>query len=76
MTGDVADELDDVSEVVLVAGVVLARVRLEEVVAGGQREGHAGRGPDVGGGAVPRSEEDLQRAVLAGLDVLSEVMVL
>ena len=73
---DDADQLDDVCEVVLVPAVVLARVRLEQVVPGGQLEGHAGGGPDVCRGPVAGAEQHLQRAVLPGLDILRVVVVL
>ena len=73
---DDADQLDDVGEVVLVPAVVLARVRLEQVVPGGQLEGHAGRAPDVCRGPVAGAEQHLQRAVLPGLDILRVVVVL
>ena len=76
MTGNVADELDDVREVVLVARVVLARVRLEEVVARRHLEGHARRRPDVGRRAVPGAQQHLEAAVLPRLDVLREVVIL
>ena len=52
MAGDVAGQLDNVGEVVLVPCVVLAGVRLEEVVPRGQLESHAGSGPDVRRSAV------------------------
>ena len=73
---DDADQLDDVCEVVLVPAVVLARVRLEQVVPGGELEGHAGRAPDVCRGPVAGAEQHLQRAVLPGLDILRVVVVL
>lgn len=37
---------------------------------------HAGGAPDVRRGAVTRSDQDLDGAVLSGLDVLGEVLVL
>ena len=52
--GDDAAQLDDVGEVVLVPGVVVAGVRLEQVVPCGQLEGHARRGPNVRRRSVPR----------------------
>ena len=74
--GDDAAQLDDVGEVVLVPGVVVAGVGLEQVVTGGHLEGHARGRPDVGRGTVPSPEEDLQTPVLSGLDVVSEMVVL
>ena len=76
MAGNVAEELDDVREVVLVARAVLARVRLEEVVARRHLEGHARRRPDVGRRTVPGAQQHLQAPVLPRLDVLREVVVL
>ena len=73
---DDADQLDDVGEVVLVPAVVLARVRLEEVVARRHLEGHARRRPDVGRRTVPGAQQHLQAPVLPRLDVLREVVVL
>ena len=61
---------------VLVPGVIVPRVRLEQVVTGGHLEGHAGRRPDIGRRPVSGAEKDLQAAVLPCLDVLREVMVL
>ena len=72
----ISHELYDVRDVVLVPAVVVARVGLEQVVARGQLEGHAGRGPDVCRGPVPGAQQHLQTAVLPGLDVLREVVVL
>ena len=71
-----SNELYDVCQVVLVPGVVVAGVALEQVVTGGHLEGHARGRPDVGGGTVPSPEEDLQTPVLPGLDVVSEMVVL
>ena len=76
VTGNVAEELNDVREVVLVARVVLARVRLEEVVAGRHLESHARRRPDVGRGAISCAQQDLEAAVLSRLDVFREVVIL
>ena len=45
-----------------VSARLLTGVWLEEIVAGGELEGHAGGGPDVGGGAVARSQQHLQRS--------------
>lgn len=39
MAGDLAEQLNDVGEMVLVAGVVSPTVRLKQVVAGGQLKG-------------------------------------
>ena len=58
----------------LVSGVIIPRVRLKQVVPGGELEGHAGRGPDVGRGVVAGAQEDLQGPVLPGLDVLRVVV--
>ena len=44
---------DDVRQVVLVPAVVLPGVRLEQVIPGGELEGHAGSAPDVRGRAIP-----------------------
>ena len=76
MTGNVADELDNMREVVLVARVVLARVRLEEVVAGRHLESHARRRPNVGRGSISCAQQDLETAVLSRLDVFREVVIL
>ena len=76
MSRYITDELDNVGQVVLVPGVVLARVGFEEVVAGGKLEGHTRGRPNVGGGSVPRTQQDLQTAVLPRLDILSEVVIL
>ena len=76
MPGYGSNELYDVCQMVLVPGVVVAGVGLEQVVTGGHLEGHARGRPDVGGGTVPSSEEDLQTPVLPGLDVVSEMVVL
>lgn len=73
--GNVAQQLDDVRQMVLVARVPVARVRLEQVVAGRQLEGHAGDAPHVGRGAVAGADQHLQRPVLARLYVLGEVLV-
>lgn len=70
------DELNDVGEVILISGVVFARVGLEEIVASGHLEGHAGGGPDVGRGTVARTQEHLQTAILPGLNVLGKVVIL
>jgi len=50
-------------------------MRLEQVVACGKLESHAGQRPQVGACRVAGAEDDLQRAVLARLDVLGEVVV-
>ncbi len=50
---NVAEELADVRQVILVPGVVFARVGLKQVVSGGHLESHAGDGPDVCGRVVP-----------------------
>ncbi len=76
MPRDVPNQLNDVSQVVFVPGVVLTRVRLKEIVSRGHLKGHAGGRPDVGGRAIARTKEDLQTAVLASLDVFGEVVVL
>merc|ERR550517_2046530 len=74
--GDVADELYDVSQVVLVPRVLLPRVRLKQVVSSSEFKGHAGTGPDVSWGTIASSKQDLQGAILARLDVLGEVVLL
>ena len=74
--GDHPTQLDDVGEVVLVPGVVVPGVGLEQVVPRGQLEGHTGRGPDVCRRSVPRPQQHLQRSVLSGLDILRVVMIL
>jgi hypothetical protein len=71
---DGAHQLNDVSQVVLVSGVVFAAVRLKQVVTCGQLKGHASRRPDVGRGSVPGAEEDLEASILPGLDVLCKVV--
>ena len=43
---------DDVRQVILVPAVVVPGVRLEQVVPGGELEGHAGRAPDIRGGSL------------------------
>ena len=73
---DDADQLDDVGEVVLVPGVVVPGVGLEQVVPRSQLEGHTGRRPDVSRRSVPRPQQHLQRSVLSGLDILRVVMIL
>ena len=45
---DLAQQLNDVGQVVFVAGVVLPGVRFKEVIAGGQLEGHTRGAPYVG----------------------------
>ena len=76
MSWYVSDELYDVCQVVLVPGVVFSRVRLKQVIAGRHLEGHARRGPDVCGGPVPSAQQNLQRPILTGLNVLCEVVIL
>ena len=75
LVGHRAEELDDVRDVVFVARVVLARVRLEQVVAGGQLERHARQAPQVGAGRVAGAEYHFERAVLTRLYVLGEVVI-
>ena len=50
-------------------------MRLDQVVAGGQLEGHARERPEIGGRTVARAEYDLERAVLTRLYVLGEVVI-
>lgn len=69
-------EFDNVREMVLIPGVIVSTVRLEQVVAGGHFERHAGCGPNVGRRSVPGAKQDLKTSVLAGLDVLREVVML
>lgn len=71
-----AQQLDDVRQVVLVARIILAAVRIEQIVAGGQLEGQTGRRPDVGGEIVRGAEQHLDGTVLPCLDVVGEVVVL
>ena len=59
--GDFTQELDDVGQVVLVPGILLPGVGLEEVVAGGQLERHARHAPDVRRGAVARTQQNLHQ---------------
>ena len=67
---------DDVGQVVLVPAVVVPGVRLKQVVTSGELEGHAGCAPDVCRGPIPRAEENLQRPVLPGLDILGVMVIL
>ena len=76
MSGNVPDELDDVCQVVLVPGVVLARVGLEQVVTCRHLEGHARRRPNVSRGSVASTKENLQTSILASLDIFCEMMIL
>ena len=52
--GDYSAQLDDVGEMVLITTVVVARVRLKQIVPRGQLEGHASRGPNVRRRSVAR----------------------
>ena len=54
-----AQELHHVGQMVLVLAVACSGVRLKQEVPGGQLECHASRGPDVGGGTVAGSYDDL-----------------
>lgn len=47
--------------VVLIPAVVAPRLGLKQKVAGGQLEDHAGQRPDVSGGVVPSTQDDLCR---------------
>ena len=71
-----SNQLDDMSEMVLVPRVVLPRVRLEQVVPRSHLKSHTCCGPDVRGRPVAGPQQHLQGPVLAGLDVLGEVVVL
>lgn len=61
---------------ILVPTVRLTRMRIEEVIACGQLEGKARGAPDISGIVVGRTQQHLDRAVLARLYVLGEMMVL
>ena len=63
-------------QVVLVPAVVVPGVRLEQVIPGGELEGHAGSAPDISGWAVTGAKQHLECAVLASLDILGVVMIL
>ena len=61
---------------ILVSGVILSGVWLEQVVTRRHFKGHARRRPDVGRCSVARTQKDLQGAVLARLDVFREMVIL
>ena len=61
---------------VLIPSVVLARVRLKQVVASRHLKSHASGRPDISGRPVAGPQQHLQGPVLACLDVLGEVVVL
>ena len=76
MSRDISDEFNDVRQMVFVPGVILSGVWLEQVISRGHLEGHAGSGPDVCGSTVASTQQNLQGAVLAGLNVFRKVVVL
>ncbi len=76
MPWNISDEFYNVGQMILIPGVVLPRVRLEEIVSCCHLKGHACCGPDVGGWAISCTQEDFQASVLAGLDIFREVVVL
>ena len=47
-----------------------------DVITSSELKGHAGTGPDVSRWTIAGSEQDLEGAILPGLDVLREVVVL
>mmetsp|Transcript_77467 Transcript_77467/g.230766 ORF Transcript_77467/g.230766 Transcript_77467/m.230766 type:complete len:263 (+) Transcript_77467:294-1082(+) len=68
-----AQQLDEKRQVVLVPGVLLRGLGVEEVVASDQLEKHAGQGPDVRRGVVACVDDGLWRPVLPRLNVVGEV---
>ena len=62
--GQGADELGDECNVILVSAPVVATVRVEEVVASQQFEGHARRRPNICRAIVTSPDKHFQRAIL------------
>ena len=72
---DGSQHLLEQSELLQIAGHVAVLLGLEEVLARQQLEDHARGGPDVRSEGVGRVEDGLGTAVLARLDVVSELLV-
>lgn len=51
-----SQELDYVGQMVVIATVIIALVRLEQVITGGQLEGHTSGAPNVSRKAIPGAE--------------------
>ena len=62
--------------VILVTWIGVARMRFEQVIAGGELKRHAGQTPDVCGGVVARADYDFQRTILSCLNIFRKVMIL
>jgi hypothetical protein len=62
--------------VVLVPCVVLPGVWIEQIVPGGQFKSQTSYAPNIRCVVVRGSQEDFDRAILARLDILREVMIL
>ena len=74
--GNVPNQFCNMSQVILIPAIARARVRLKQKVSCGQFKRHACSRPDVRRWTVPCPYDNLQRAVLAGLDIVCEVVVL
>lgn len=73
---DVAEQFDDVRQMILVATELRGLFRVEQEIAGGQFERHAGGAPDVARRSVFGAQQHLQASVLSRLDVVGEVSIL
>lgn len=72
--GEWSEQLHHASKVVLVARARAGRLWIEEIVTGGQLEGHAPHRPDVGRVAVSNVEQHFGGAILTRLDVVAKVV--
>jgi hypothetical protein len=74
--GNRTEQFDYVSNVVLVHTVTVTRLRLKQIVSGGQFKGKTGRTPNITRSIVTCLNDHLQTAILLSLDLVRKVPVL
>lgn len=74
--GNRSEQLNDVSQMILIPWVVVTRVRIKQVVTGGKFKGQASRAPNVCWICVRNTKQNFYRSILSSLYIGSEVIVL
>ena len=71
-----AEQFDDVRQVIFVSTELRGLLRIEQKIAGGQFERHAGSAPDIARRSVLGAQQHLQTSVLSRLNVVGEMSIL